>query len=760
MDAKTSGSPLSDPAKQPAALRSLLGRTNRDWWPNQLSLEILQQDGLPLSPTGAEFDYAREFESLDYQAVKRDLHALMTDSQPWWPADYGHYGPFFIRMAWHSAGTYRTGDGRGGASSGGQRFAPLNSWPDNANLDKARRLLWPVKKKYGRKLSWADLMIMAGNVAIESMGGPVFGFGGGRADVWEPEKDIYWGTEEEWLGDSRYDSAESAQERVLQDPLAAVQMGLIYVNPEGPSGCPDPAGSGRDIRETFARMGMNDEETVALVAGGHTFGKCHGAGDASKVGAEPEGSDIAQQGLGWHSSHESGLADHTITSGLEGPWTPTPVKWDMSYFHMLLDYEYELVRSPAGAQQWQPVGQAPQDLAPGAHSPDRRVPTMMTTADMAMKVDPEYRKISERFRDDPERFGDAFARAWFKLCHRDMGPKARYLGPEVPAEDLIWQDPIPPADHPLVEAADIAGLKRKILESGLTVAELVQTAWASAATFRGSDRRGGANGARIRLAPQKDWEVNQPEQLARVLGVLEGIKADYDGSAQGGRKVSLADLIVLGGSAAVEQAAREAGHDVEVPFTPGRTDASAEQTDADSFAVLEPKADGFRNYLQVHYSVPTEELLIDRARLLRLSAPEMTVLVGGLRVLGANHGGSPHGVFTDRPGRLTSDFFVNLLDMGTAWKEDEEERDVFIGTCRRTEERKWTATRVDLVFGANSQLRALAEFYASDDSRETFVHDFVAAWAKVMNADRFDVARRARAGGEPARATEALVPAQ
>ena len=736
MDAKTSGSPLSDPAKEPRALRSLLGRTNRDWWPNQLSLDILHQDGAHGNPMGDEYDYAREFRSLDYQAVKRDLEALMTESQPWWPADYGHYGPFFIRMAWHSAGTYRIGDGRGGASSGGQRFAPLNSWPDNANLDKARRLLWPIKQKYGRKLSWADLMIMAGNVAIESMGGPVFGFGGGRADVWEPEKDIYWGTEEEWLGDKRYSG-----ERVLEDPLAAVQMGLIYVNPEGPNGEPNPVASGLDIRETFGRMGMNDEETVALVAGGHTFGKCHGAGDASKVGAEPEGSDIAQQGLGWTCSHGGGMADDTITSGLEGAWTPTPTRWTNNYFHMLLDYDYELVKSPAGAWQWQPRNPRDEDLAPGAHSPHRRVPTMMTTADMAMRMDPIYEPISRRFRDDPEAFADAFARAWFKLCHRDMGPKARYLGPEVPAEDLIWQDPLPPVDHPLVDSGDIADLKRKILASGLTVADLVRTAWASAATFRGSDKRGGANGARIRLAPQKDWEVNQPGQLARVLEVLEGIKADYDGAQSGGRKVSLADLIVLGGAAAIEQAAAQAGCDLEVPFTPGRTDASQEQTDPHGFAMLEPKADGFRNYLQVDYSVPTEELLIDRSRLMRLSAPEMTVLVGGLRVLGANHNGSEHGVFTDRPGRLTNDFFVNLLDMGTAWKEDESERDVFIGTCRRTDERKWTATRVDLVFGSNSQLRALSEVYAADDAQDKFVNDFVAAWTKVMNADRFDLAK-------------------
>ncbi len=741
MDAKTS-SPLSDPSKEPRALRSLVGRTNRDWWPNQISLEILQQDGAPITPMEAEFDYAREFESLDYQAVKRDLTALMTDSQPWWPADYGHYGPFFIRMAWHSAGTYRTGDGRGGASSGGQRFAPLNSWPDNANLDKARRLLWPVKQKYGRKLSWADLMIMAGNVAFESMGAPVFGFGGGRADVWEPEKDIYWGTEEFWVGHERNETRlQPEKEMALEEPLAAIQMGLIYVNPEGRGGNTDALQSAEDIRETFKRMGMNDEETLALTAGGHTFGKCHGAGDASKVGAEPEGSDIAQQGLGWQSGHESGIGDHTITSGLEGAWTPTPTRWDMSFFHMLLDYEYELVRSPAGAKQWQPINQKPEDMAPGAHSPDKRLPTMMTTADMAMKVDPEYRKIAQRFRDNPDQFADAFARAWFKLCHRDMGPKSRYLGPEVPAEDLIWQDPIPPLDHPIAEAGDIADLKRRIADSGLSVSELVQTAWASAATFRGSDKRGGANGARIRLAPQKDWEVNQPEQLGRVLQVYERIKADFDGAGSG-RKVSIADLIVLGGSVGIEQAARAAGHDVEVPFTPGRTDASQEQTDAESFAVLEPKADGFRNYLQVEFNVPTEELLIDRTRLLRLSAPEMTVLVGGLRVLGANWGGSKHGVLTDRPGLLSNDFFVNLLDMGTAWKQvDGHGDEVYVGTCRKTDQEKWTATRTDLVFGANSQLRALSEVYASDDAGRKFVDDFVAAWTKVMNADRFELAR-------------------
>jgi catalase-peroxidase len=731
MDAKTTGSPLSDPAREPAALRSLLGRTNRDWWPNQLSLDILQQNGLSGDPMGPEFDYAEAFRSIDYDALKADLTALMTDSQPWWPADYGHYGPFFIRMAWHSAGTYRSGDGRGGSSSGSQRFAPLNSWPDNANLDKARRLLWPVKQKYGRKLSWADLMILAGNVAIESMGGPVFGFGGGRADVWEPEKDIYWGTEEEWVGQTRH---EEESGRALENPLAAIQMGLIYVNPEGPGGNPDPLKSARDIRETFARMSMNDEETVALTAGGHTFGKCHGAGDASKVGAEPEGSDIAQQGLGWQSGHESGIGDHTITSGLEGAWTPTPITWSNNYFRMLLEYEYELVKSPAGAQQWQPVNQKPEDMAPGAHSPERRLPTMMTTADMAFKMDPAYREISERFYRNPDQFADAFARAWFKLCHRDMGPKARYLGPEVPAEDLIWQDPIPAAEHPPLGAADVASLKQAILASGLTVGHLVKAAWASASTFRNSDRRGGANGARIRLAPQKDWAVNEPAELATLLGVYERIKADFGG------KVSLADLIVLGGTAGVEKAAKDAGHDVTVPFTPGRTDASQEQTDAESFEVLEPKADGFRNYLSVRFSVPTEELMIDRAQLLGLSAPEMTVLVGGLRVLGANHGGSAHGVLTDRPGTLTNDYFRNLLDMGTAWKEvDDRGDEVFVGTCRKTEEEKWTATRTDLVFGSNSQLRALSEVYAADDAGEKFVTDFVAAWTKVMNADRFDL---------------------
>ena len=737
MDAQTSGDPLGGcPMKNDAAMRSLLGRTNRDWWPNQLSLDILHQNGLSGDPMGDDFDYAEAFKTLDYAAVKEDLKALMTDSQEWWPADYGHYGPFFIRMAWHSAGTYRSGDGRGGASSGSQRFAPLNSWPDNGNLDKARRLLWPIKQKYGRKLSWADLMIMAGNAAIESMGGPVFGFGGGRADVFEPEKDIYWGTEEEWLGDTRIVPED---EKVLENPLAAIQMGLIYVNPEGPGGNPDPLGSGRDIRETFARMGMNDEETVALTAGGHTFGKAHGAGDASLVGAEPEGGDIAQMGFGWASTHESGVGDHAITSGIEGAWTPTPIEWDMTYFDMLLDHEYEIVTSPAGAKQWQPVGNPEETQAPKAHTPGVKVPTMMTTADMAMKKDPAYFEIMKRFRANPDQFADAFARAWFKLCHRDMGPKARYLGPDVPAEDLIWQDPIPVADYATIEKSDIDDLKQAIVDSGLSVAELVTTAWASASTYRGSDHRGGANGARIRLAPQKDWAVNQPDQLAKVLKAYEGIKGDFDG--KGDAKVSIADLIVLGGCVGVEKAAQDAGHSVDVPFTPGRTDASADQTDAEGFDVLEPKADGFRNYLQVRFSVPTEELLLDRAQLLGLSAPEMTVLVGGLRVLGANADGSAHGVLTERPGQLTNDFFVNLLDMGTAWKEvDESGDEEYVGTDRTTDEQKWTATRTDLVFGSNSQLRAISEVYAANDAGNKLVRDFVSAWTKVMDADRFDLA--------------------
>jgi len=736
MDGNAGGpSPLDDPKKEPAALRSLLGRTNRDWWPNQMAMDILHQQGRSGDPMGDDFDYAAAFKSLDLAAVKRDLTALMTDSQPWWPADYGHYGPFFIRMAWHSAGTYRTGDGRGGAGAGQQRFAPLNSWPDNGNLDKARRLLWPVKQKYGAKLSWADLMILAGNVAIESMGGPVFGFGGGRADVWEPAKDVYWGTEENWVGD------EANQTRIqpdkgmaLEEPLAAIQMGLIYVNPEGPGGVPEALASARDIRETFARMGMNDEETAALTAGGHTFGKAHGAGDASKVGASPEGADIAQQGLGWISGHESGIGDHAITSGIEGAWTPTPITWDMTFFDMLLDHDYELVRSPAGAKQWQPVGNPPETLAPAAHTPGKRVPTMMTTADMAFKMDPAYRPIMEKFRADPAYFADAFARAWFKLCHRDMGPKARYLGPDVPAEDLIWQDPIPAHAGPPLSDADVKALKAAIAASGLSVADLVSTAWASAATYRGSDHRGGANGGRLRLAPQKDWDVNEPAKLARVLKVYEDIRATS------GLSVSIADLIVLGGGVGVEQAAKAAGHDVAVPFTPGRTDASAEQTDVEGFAVLEPRADGFRNYLQVRFNVPTEELLIDRAQLLGLTAPQMAVLVGGLRVLGANHGGSKHGVFTDRPGQLTNDFFVNLLDMRTGWKQvDGEGDETFVGSDRLTGQQRWTATRTDLVFGSNAQLRALSEVYASADAGAKFVKDFVAAWTQVMNADRFDL---------------------
>jgi len=732
MDAKTSGSPMSDPAKEPSALRTLLGRTNRDWWPNQLSLDILQQNGLSGNPMGDDFDYAKEFRSLDLAAVKKDLHALMTDSQPWWPADYGHYGPFFIRMAWHSAGTYRTGDGRGGARSGTQRFAPLNSWPDNGNLDKARRLLWPIKQKYGRKLSWADLMILAGNVAIESMGGPVFGFGGGREDVFEPEKDIYWGTEEQWVGQGAGTRIDEEAGKALENPLAAIQMGLIYVNPEGPGGCPHPQGSARDMRETFARMAMNDEETAALTAGGHTFGKAHGAGDPKLVGVEPEGADVASQGFGWTSTHESGMGDHTITSGLEGSWTPTPITWDMTFFDMLLDHDYELVKSPAGAHQWQPKGNPEDTQAPAAHSPGKRVPTMMTTADMALKVDPKYREIMERFRKDPQYFADSFARAWFKLTHRDMGPKVLYLGPDVPQEDLIWQDPVPAGTT--LGDADVAALKGKITASGLSVSQLVKTAWASAATFRGSDNRGGANGARIRLAPQKDWDVNDPEELATVLEVYEGIQADFGG------KVSIADLIVLGGSLGVEQAAKAAGYDVAVPFASGRGDATEEWTDVESFAVLEPKADGFRNYLSTPFSVPTEELLVDRAQLLGLSAPEMTVLLGGLRVLGANHGGSQHGVLTDRPGQLTNDFFVNLLDMGTAWKQVEDGGDeVYVGTDRASGEQKWTGTRTDLVFGSNSQLRALSEVYAAADAGEKFVKDFVKAWTKVMNADRFDL---------------------
>jgi catalase-peroxidase len=709
-------------------------RSNRDWWPNQLNLRILSQQSAKSNPMGSGFDYAEEFKKLDLEALKKDVIALMTVSQPWWPADYGHYGPFFIRMAWHAAGTYRTADGRGGASTGAQRFAPENSWPDNANLDKARRLLWPIKQKYGNALSWADLFVFTGNCAIESMGLKPFGFGGGRADIWEPEEDIYWGSEDTWLGDTRYTG-----DRQLENPLAAVQMGLIYVNPEGPNGNPDPVASGRDIRETFARMAMNDEETVALTAGGHTFGKCHGAGDATLVGREPEAGPMEQMGLGWISSFRSGKGVDAITSGIEGAWTPTPTAWDNSYFDMLLGYEWELTKSPAGAHQWRPTDPAAHTLVPDAHDPSKRHPPMMTTADMAMKMDPEYRKISERFHKNPDQFADAFARAWFKLTHRDMGPKVRYLGSMVPAEDLIWQDPVPPVTHKLVDAADIAALKAQILASGLSVAQLVSTAWASASTFRGSDRRGGANGARIRLAPQKDWEVNQPAQLAEVLGKLEAIQSAFNAAAKDGKKISLADLIVLGGSAAVELAAKAGGHDVSVPFAPGRTDATQEQTDADSFAPLEPEADGFRNYRRARFTVSAEEQLVDRAQLLTLTAPEMTVLVGGLRVLGANHGGSPHGVLTKRPGTLTNDFFVNLLDMGTAWTPTDETAEAFEGRDRASGAVTWTGTRVDLVFGSNSQLRALAEVYAQADNATKFVKDFVAAWVKVMNADRFDL---------------------
>ena len=725
MNASTDTCPFSDTASEPGAPRKLLGRTSRDWWPNQLSLDILE----PASPMGEEFDYIAAFRALDLAAVKVDLKALMTDSQDWWPADYGHYGPFFIRMAWHSAGTYRTGDGRGGARSGTQRFAPLNSWPDNGNLDKARRLLWPIKQKYGASLSWADLMILAGNVAIEDMGGPIFGFAGGRADVFEPERDIYWGTEENWLGQTRIDDAAG---RALESPLAAIQMGLIYVNPEGPGGCPMPQGSARDMRETFARMGMNDEETVALTAGGHTFGKAHGAGDPTLVGAEPEGADITVQGLGWISTHQSGSGDHTITSGLEGSWTPTPTRWDMTYFDMLLDHDYELVKSPAGAHQWQPVGNPADTQAPAAHTPARRVPTMMTTADMALKVDPDYRAIMEAFRSDPAYFADAFARAWFKLTHRDMGPKPLYLGPDVPVEDLIWQDPIPQGS--VLNEADIGTLKAAIAAAGLTIAQLVKTAWASASTFRGSDKRGGANGARIRFSPQKDWPVNEPEALAQVLAAYETIKADFAGS------VSIADLIVLGGSLGVEQAAEAAGHAITVPFTSGRGDAAEEWTDAHSFAALEPKADAFRNYLSAPFNVPAEQLLIDRASLLGLTAPEMTVLLGGLRVIGGNAGDSQHGVLTETPGVLSNAFFVNLLDMRVAWKPAEcGGEEIFLGADRATSAQKWTATRVDLAFGSNSQLRALSEVYASSDAGLKFVRDFVAAWDKVMNADRFDL---------------------
>jgi catalase-peroxidase len=711
------------------------GTSNRDWWPNQLNLRILHLHAPLSNPMGEKFNYAEAFKKLDLAAVKKDLYALMTDSQDWWPADYGHYGPLFIRMAWHSAGTYRMGDGRGGAGSGSQRLAPLNSWPDNVNLDKARRLLWPIKQKYGNQISWADLMILAGNCAIESMGLPTFGFAGGREDVWEPEDDIYWGAEDEWLGDQRYSG-----DRDLDNPLAAVQMGLIYVNPEGPNGHPDPVASGRDVRETFARMAMNDEETVALVAGGHTFGKCHGAGDAGLVGPEPEAAPIEAQGLGWKSRFGRGKGGDTISSGIEGAWKPKPTQWDMGYLKVLFKYEWELVKSPAGAHQWLAKDVDEEDMVADAHDPSKKHRPMMTTADLSLRYDPIYEPIARDYLQHPRKFADAFARAWFKLTHRDMGPRSRYLGPEVPARELIWQDPVPAVDHKLVGARDIAGLKREILASGLSVSQLVSTAWASASTFRGSDKRGGANGARIRLAPQKDWEVNQPKQLANVLKALEKIRKAFNGAQSGGKKVSLADLIVLGGCAAVEQAAKKAGHKVAVPFTPGRTDASRKQTDAASFAVLEPAADGFRNYLKTKYAVSAEELLVDRAQLLTLTAPEMTALLGGLRVLNANFGQSPHGVFTERPEVLTNDFFVNLLDMGTTWEPTSKDPDVFDGRDRKSGERKWTGTRVDLIFGSNSQLRALAEVYACRDAREKFVNDFVAAWSKVMNLDRFDLA--------------------
>ena len=711
-------------------------RSNRDWWPNQLNLKILHQNSAPSNPMGEAFDYAKEFRKLDLEAVKQDIFALMKTSQEWWPADYGHYGPLFIRMAWHSAGTYRIADGRGGAGSGSQRFAPLNSWPDNGNLDKARRLLWPIKQKYGDKLSWADLMIFAGNCALESMGFKPFGFGGGRADIWEPEEDIYWGTEDTWLGDKRYTG-----DRMLENPLAAVQMGLIYVNPEGPNGKPDPLAAARDIRETFARMAMNDYETVALIAGGHTFGKCHGAGDAALVGREPEGAGIEEMGLGWKSTYRSGKGGDAITSGLEGAWTPTPTQWDMTYFDMLFGYEWELTKSPAGAWQWAPKNPAEKDLAPAAEDPSRRVPTMMATTDLSLRMDPSYEPISRHFHAHPEEFADAFARAWYKLTHRDMGPRSRYLGALVPEEVLIWQDPVPEVDHALVDAADVARLKADILATGLSVAALVSTAWASASTFRGSDKRGGANGARIRLAPQKDWEANEPAKLATVLDRLEAVQKAFNATQTGGKRVSLADVIVLGGCAAIEKAAKDAGHHVTVPFSPGRTDASQEQTDVESFAVLEPIADGFRNYQKAEYSVSSEELLVDKAQLLTLTAPEMTALVGGMRVLGATFGGSRHGVFTDRPGVLTNDFFVNLVDMGTVWTPVSDAAMVFEGRDRATGERKWTGTRVDLVFGSNSQLRAIAEVYACDGAEAKFVRDFVAAWAKVMDADRFDIAR-------------------
>ncbi len=711
------------------------GTKNKDWWPNQLNLRVLHQNPDIINPMGPDYDYRKEFKNLDLKAVKEDLYALMTDSQDWWPADYGHYGPFFIRMAWHSAGTYRSGDGRGGAGAGTQRFAPLNSWPDNINLDKARRLLWPIKKKYGRQLSWGDLMILAGNCAIESMGLDTFGFAGGREDAWEPEEDIYWGSEAEWLGDNRYSG-----ERDLENPLAAVQMGLIYVNPEGPNGNPDPVASGIDVRETFGRMAMNDEETVALVAGGHTFGKAHGAADPAFVGTEPEGAPLEEQGLGWKCSYKTGKGCDTIGSGIEGAWKPNPTTWDMGYFKVLFKYDWEKVKSPAGAWQWLAKDVDEEDMVVDAHDPNKKHRPMMTTADLSLRYDPIYEPIARRFAEDPEGFAEAFRRAWFKLTHRDMGPKVRYLGPEVPDEDLIWQDPIPDVDHDLIDDGDISELKKRILNSGLTVSQLVTTAWASASTFRGSDKRGGANGARIRLAPQKDWPVNRPDELAKILKVYEDLREAFNAEQSGNKRVSLADLIVLGGSAAIEQAAAKAGHQVQVPFAPGRMDATEEQTDAEALDVLEPVADGFRNYLKTRFTVSAEELLVDRAQLLTLTAPEMTVLLGGMRVLETNADGSKRGVFTDRPGTLSNDFFLNLINMGTFWKKSEEDEDLYEGFDRATGKQKWTASRVDLIFGANSELRAIAEVYACDDAKEKFVHDFVAAWTKVMNADRFDLA--------------------
>lgn len=710
------------------------GTSNRDWWPNQLNLNILHQHSAKSNPMGADFNYREEFKKLDLAAIKKDLVAVMTDSQDWWPADWGHYGGLMIRMAWHSAGTYRMGDGRGGAGSGSQRLAPLNSWPDNVNLDKARRLLWPIKQKYGKQISWADLMILAGNCALESMGFKTFGFGGGRVDIWEPEQDIYWGSEDKWLGDKRYEG-----DRNLDNPLAAVQMGLIYVNPEGPNGAPIPAESAHDVRETFARMAMNDEETVALIAGGHTFGKCHGAGTADHVGPEPEAAGIEEQGLGWRSSFKSGKGGDTISSGIEGAWKPNPTTWDMGYLKVMFKYEWELLKSPAGAYQWLAKDVEDEDMVVDAHDPTQKRRPMMTTADLSLKFDPAYEKIASRYLANPDEFADAFARAWFKLTHRDMGPRSCYLGAEVPAEDLIWQDPVPAVDHALIDAQDIVGLKAQILATGLSVSQLVTTAWASASTFRGSDKRGGANGARIRLAPQKDWAVNQPDQLAKVLSALELVQQQFNSAQSGGKKVSLADLIVLGGCAAIEQAAKNAGQTVTVPFAPGRTDASQEQTDVASFSVLEPVADGFRNFLKSKYSVTAEELLLDKSQLLTLTAPEMTVLIGGLRVLGANYGQTQHGVFTTRTETLTNDFFINLLDMRTAWKPTTADADLFEGRDRTSNELKWTATRVDLVFGANSQLRAIAEVYGCADSQEKFVNDFVAAWCKVMNADRFEL---------------------